>query len=323
MDDSKLLITGSNGQLGRALQARYPNARAITIQELNIATKMAVLDFDWANITTVINAAAYTNVDGAETAEGRVAAWQANAVGVSNLSQACQDNNLTLVHISSDYVFDGTKSPHTEVEFFSPINNYGASKAAGDIAAALTQKHFILRTSWVIGQGKNFVRTMLDIGKKGIDPKVVCDQIGRPTFTSELVRAIDHLLSSDAEHGTYNITNGGEETSWADITEILFNQASLPRAVTKITTADYFAGKDGVAKRPLGSTFDLDKIHSSGFASRDWRDDLRDYVASELAASANASQPASESPHASEPLAATETLPTRESPQATQPEKNA
>src|SRR5690606_29757497 len=142
-------------------------------------------------ITTILNAAAYTNVDGAETPEGRIAAWKVNATGPAILTRIALKHNLTLLHISTEYVFDGTQEIHTEDEPFSPLSVYGTSKAAGDTAVGLLPQHYILRTSWVIGEGKNFVRTMLGLAQKGVSPTVVADQIGRLTFTSELVRAID------------------------------------------------------------------------------------------------------------------------------------
>src|SRR4051812_14218213 len=190
MDDSKFLITGGNGQLGLALQAKYPAAKVTDVKELDITDQNSISTFDWSNVTTILNAAAYTNVDGAETPEGRVAAWKVNAIGSANLTRAALQHDLTIVHISTDYVFDGTQESHTEEEPFSPLGVYGESKAAGDTAVGLAPKHYILRTSWVIGEGKNFVRTMLSLGERGISPKVVADQIGRLTFTSELVRAI-------------------------------------------------------------------------------------------------------------------------------------
>ena len=133
---------------------------------------------------------------------------------------------MTLIHISSDYVFDGTREPHMEDEAFSPLSVYGASKAAGDLLVEQLEKHYLLRTTWVIGEGKNFVRTMLGLAEKGIEPTVVADQIGRLTFTSELVRAIDHLLVNQAVFGTYNVTNDGPLASWAEITRKIFALAS-------------------------------------------------------------------------------------------------
>lgn len=186
---------------------------------------------------------------------------------------------MTLVHISTDYVFDGTRDNHTEEEPFSPLSVYGATKAAGDLLAATVDKHYILRTSWVIGEGNNFVRTMLSLAKKGISPTVVADQIGRLTFTSELVRAIDHLLSEQTPFGTYNVSNSGRPASWANIARKIFELGGYNNlTVTDTTTAEYFADKDNIAPRPLQSTLSLDKLAATGFQSHDWIKDLKLYL---------------------------------------------
>ncbi len=281
MDDSKFVIIGAKGQLGTALREQYPNARAVDADELDITDRSAVEAFDWDGTTHILNAAAYTNVDGAETEEGRRAAWAINADAVANLVAVAAQYDAALVHISSDYVFDGTKEPHTEDEVFSPLSVYGASKAAGDLAVSLAPKFYLLRTTWVIGEGKNFVRTMLGLAEKGISPTVVADQIGRLTFTSELVRIIDHLLTTNVPAGTYNATNDGEPASWAEITREIFKAAGADLTVTDTTTAEYFAGKEGIAPRPLLSVMDLGKLQAAGFTSRDWHDDLKEYVAKE------------------------------------------
>lgn len=282
MNDSTFVIIGANGQLGTALREKYPNARAVDADELDITNREAVLAFDWSNVTTILNAAAYTNVDGAETSEGRVAAWKVNAVGPRNLAEAASQHNTTLVHLSSDYVFDGTSKNHTEDEPFSPLGVYGQAKAAGDLAVGLAPQHYILRSTWIIGEGKNFVRTMLGLGQKGVAPTVVGDQIGRLTFTAELVRIIDHLLQTSPSFGTYNATNDGEPASWADITREIFKDGSYDLQVTDTTTEEYFASKPGVAPRPLNSIMDLSKLQQTGFVSRDWHDDLKAYIAKEL-----------------------------------------
>lgn len=279
MNSNNIFIIGANGQLGRALRQQYPEARFADIDEMDITDRQSVESFDWSGISIVLNAAAFTNVDGAETPEGRVAAWKVNASAVANLTRVCRTHNMTLVHISSDYVFDGTKEPHFENEDFSPLSVYGASKAAGDLLVEQLDNFYLLRTTWVIGEGKNFVRTMLGLAEKNISPTVVHDQIGRLTFTRELVRIIDHLLSTQAPFGTYNATNDGPLESWADITRRIFELAGRnDLTVTNTTTAEYFAGKDGIAPRPLGSDMSLDKLHSTGFTSHDWTHDLKDYI---------------------------------------------
>lgn len=283
MDNSKIFIVGANGQLGTALRAQYPGSRFADIAELDITKRDSVDAFDWTGIEIILNAAAFTNVDGAETAEGRVVAWNVNASAVANLARIASKHGITLLHISSDYVFDGTKEPHVEDELFSPLSVYGASKAAGDLIVSQLEKHYILRTTWVIGEGKNFVRTMLELASKGVSPTVVADQIGRLTFTSELVRAIDHVLVNKAAFGTYNVTNDGPLASWAEITRQIFSLAGYTElTVTDTTTAEYFAGKEGIAPRPLGSNMSLEKLHATGFESKNWQDELKAYIAKEL-----------------------------------------
>ncbi len=284
MNESKILIIGANGQLGSALKEKYPLATALNSNELDI-TNLSNLQktINWQNFLTIINAAAYTNVDGAETTTGRKIAWQVNGNGPRNLANIATKHNLTLVHISTDYVFDGAEENHLENETFSPLNVYGQSKAAGDIAVSLAPKQYTLRTSWVIGQGKNFVKTMLELATKNIEPKVVSDQIGRLTFTSELVRAIDYLLENSPSYGTYNVSNSGESTSWSNITRAIFKLANVNLKVTDTTTAEYFKDKPGSAPRPLNSTLDLTKIHNTGFKSNTWQDDLLSYIKKENA----------------------------------------
>ncbi len=281
MEEIKTFIIGANGQLGTALRQKYPGAKSADSSELDITSKQSVNDFDWSGIKVLINAAAYTNVDSAETPEGRKLAWSINAEAVANLVAVAAKHDMIIIHISTDYVFDGTDQLHPEDEAFAPLSVYGASKAAGDIAVSLAPKFYILRTSWVIGEGKNFVRTMLQLAGKGINPTVVADQIGRPTFTSELVRSIDHLLNIKADYGTYNVSNDGESVSWADFARKAYKIAMLRTTVTDISTTDYYSGKVDIAPRPLQSTLSLDKIQATDFMSRNWEDDLKVYIEKE------------------------------------------
>jgi dTDP-4-dehydrorhamnose 3,5-epimerase len=281
MKDSEIFIVGANGQLGLALRSKYPGARHADKDVLDITNQDSVESFDWSGIKVIMNAAAYTNVDGAETQEGRSAAWAVNADAVANLVAVAAHYDITFVHFSSDYVFDGTQKSHTEDEAFAPLSVYGASKAAGDIAVSLAPKFYILRTSWVIGEGKNFVRTMLELGEKGINPSVVDDQIGRLTFTPQIVAAIDLLLTNNAPYGTYNVTNDGDGASWAAIAAETFKLASLNVSVTPVSTEKYYEGKIGIALRPLNSCLVLYKIKSLGFTPVDWHADLEDYIKKE------------------------------------------
>jgi len=279
---SSIFIVGASGQLGTALQSQYPDARFADIDVLNITDQKSVEEFDWSGVEVLINAAAYTNVDGAETPEGRIAAWKVNAAAVDHLTHPVRRQGMTIVHISTDYVFDGGQAEHSEDEPFSPLSVYGASKAAGDLCAAQVDNHYILRTSWVIGEGHNFVRTMLDLGHKGTAPTVVSDQVGRLTFTGELVRAIDHLLTTKAPFGTYNVTNSGDPASWAEVTRQIFADAGFDLAVTDTTTEEYYKGKENIAPRPLNSTLKLDKIVATGFQPKEWKEDLKAYIEKEL-----------------------------------------
>lgn len=281
MDSSNILITGANGQLGKALQAKYPKAKRTDSGELNITDSEVLKKFDWNNIEIIINAAAYTNVDGAETPAGQAAAWAVNDKAVENLANVAEEKDLVLVHISTDYVFDGTKKMHKEDEPFNPLGVYGKTKAAGDAKAAKAPKHYIVRSSWMIGDGKNFARAIIAAAKERDELKVVADQFGRPTFTNELARIIDHLLKTGVPYGTYNASNGGDTVSWADFARAILKETGSKTTVNDTTAAEYFAGKVS-SERPKYSSFDLSKLESVGFKSRDWREDLKDYIKKEL-----------------------------------------
>jgi dTDP-4-dehydrorhamnose 3,5-epimerase len=206
-------------------------------------------------------------------------AWKINAVAVANLSKIATKYNITLVHVSSDYVFDGTVDNHTEDEQFSPLGVYAQTKAAGDIAAAMAPRHYIVRTSWVIGEGNNFVRTMKSLAERDIKPSVVNDQIGRLSFTDDLALGIKHLLKTGADYGTYNLSGDGEAASWADMAKLVYKLSGKQESdVTPVTTAEYYAGKDGISPRPLLSSLNLDKIKSTGFVPADWRESLTKYL---------------------------------------------
>lgn len=273
----KTLVTGANGQLGRALRLEFPDAEFVTREEFDITGDVTGAR-RWKDYGTIINAAAYTKVDLAET-EGKQDAWEANYLAVKTLAEIALENQITLVHISSDYVFDGSHADHTEDEPFNPLGYYGQTKAFGDTAASSTKQHYIVRASWVVGDGGNFVRTMKSLADKDVKPKVVSDQIGRLTFTSDIAKGIKHLLAAKAPYGTYNLSSDGEPASFADIAKEVYELSGKSRAdVTPVTTEEYFAGKEGIAARPLQSTLSLDKIKATGFAPREWKEALRDYL---------------------------------------------
>jgi dTDP-4-dehydrorhamnose 3,5-epimerase/reductase len=274
------LIIGAGGQLGRALIKAIPGAVAITRATLDLASQDSVVEFDFRPYGVVINAAAYTAVDAAETKEGRREAWAANVGGVAALVEAARRHRFTVVHLSSDYVFDGTQTLHTETEPFSPLGVYGQTKAAGDTLLGALPAHYLLRTSWLIGDGHNFVRTMASLADRGVSPEVVNDQFGRLTFTTEIARAIIHLLQVEAPYGTYNVSNDGEPMTWADIARAVFRTRGRDAAsVRSVTTAEYAAGKS-LAPRPEHSVLSLDKIISSGFRPADAMIQLKAYLSS-------------------------------------------
>jgi dTDP-4-dehydrorhamnose reductase/dTDP-4-dehydrorhamnose 3,5-epimerase len=290
MKPKPVLVLGANGQLGRALRNALEkagiDAEFTTRTEFDLADATAFNAVNWRNYGAVINASAYTAVDKAETSEGRVASWAVNATAVANLARACSTYGVTLVHVSSDYVFDGTLDrPYLETDPMCPLGAYGQTKAAGDIAAANAPQHYIVRTSWVIGDGNNFVRTMASLAERGINPSVVNDQVGRLSFTEDIVAGILHLLQTRAPFGTYNLTNAGEPASWADIAQQVFELTGHdPSRVTGVTTAEYFAGKQGIAPRPLNSVLDLGKLAAQGHSPRNWRDALAEYLSRDVRA---------------------------------------
>lgn len=268
MTSGRTLVLGAGGQLGRALLRTFPEAHGLTRDDLDLADATAVARFDFSGVDTVINAAAFTAVDGAETPEGRRAAWAANATGVAALARAATEHRFTLVHFSSDYVFDGAQDAYLEDAPLAPLSVYGASKAAGDLAVSVAPMHYLVRTSWVVGDGKNFVTTMADLARRGVDPQVVADQVGRLTFTDDLARAVQHLLGTSAPFGTYNVTSNGEPTSWAEIAREVYRLTGAdPAQVHDTTTADYALGQGGrvVAARPASSVLNLRKIQAGGY----------------------------------------------------------
>ena len=296
MAPRRTMVTGCNGQLGRAIRS-YVDANGLEGFEFNDIDTFDFSDpaqydrFDWSLYGTVINAGAYTAVDKAETPEGRAAAWKANAQGPALLARVCAEHNITLVHVSSDYVFDGSRELHDEAEAFAPLGVYGQSKAAGDIAVTNCPRHYILRSSWVIGEGHNFVKTMMMLSNRVADPgdtldgvTVVDDQYGRLTFTKDMADAIFHLLDSKAGYGTYNLTGSGSVESWADIAKAVFDQTNgNGDRVRPIPTEEYFANaKDPVSPRPTHSALNLGKIEGTGYHAPDWEESLKAYVAKEL-----------------------------------------
>ncbi len=306
MAPRRTLVTGCDGQLGRAVRT-LADERGLSRWfdfagrgEFDLSDPDEYGKVDWTLYGTVINCGAYTAVDKAEAPEGRRAAWAANAQGPALLARACAEHGITLVHVSSDYVFDGTREEHSEDEPLSPLGVYGQSKAAGDVAVANCPRHYIVRSSWVVGEGRNFVRTMAALSDRCADPDdglgqvtVVDDQFGRLTFTRDMAEGIFWLLgyrdgdvepTEPAPCGTYNLTGSGRAASWADVAARVFGlRNGNADAVVPVSTAEYYAGAEGpVSPRPGRSALDLSKIRAAGFEPRDWEEELERYVRCEL-----------------------------------------
>lgn len=285
----RTLVVGAGGQLGRALAELWEGRADVDLvgrDALDIGDAASAAAFDFAPYGVIVNAAAYTAVDAAETPEGRRAAWAVNAEGVGRLAAAAREHRALLVHVSSDYVFDGSADVHDETEALAPLGVYGQTKAAGDLLVATAPEHYVVRTSWVVGEGKNFVGTMAALAAKGVDPSVVDDQVGRLTFTQDLAAGIDHLIRTRPAAGTYNLSCSGVPASWADIAAEVYQLTGHdPRRVTAVSTQAYYAaqgkaeGDGSIAPRPRSSTLDLAKLEATGFAPREWRAALAEWLA--------------------------------------------
>jgi len=251
-----ILITGSNGMLGHALTAVLSQQHKLTGLDLpglditNLSAVKSAVSFHRPGL--IINAAAYTDVDGCETNAEH--AFAVNATGPRNLAVVCNELNIPLVHISTDYVFDGTAaSPYRETDKPNPRSVYGKSKLLGEqYVRELTNKHCIIRTSWLFGEhGKNFVATMMRLARERDEIGVVNDQIGSPTYTVDLAEAISELITEPA-YGTYHITNSGA-CSWYEFALEIFKQAGIEQIKVKPITTEEL---NRPATRPRYSVLD-------------------------------------------------------------------
>ncbi|GGW38909.1 dTDP-4-dehydrorhamnose reductase [Arenibacter certesii] len=261
---SKILITGANGQLGRSLQnvaKRYPeyDFHFKTSKELDITSKENINKlFAHEKFDYCINCAAYTAVDKAETDQEN--AFLVNAEAVKYLSEACKAQNAVLIHISTDFVFDGSKTtPYTEEDTPNPINVYGASKLKGEqYVQDILKNYFIIRTSWVYSEyGNNFVKTMLRLGTERDELNVVNDQIGSPTYAGDLAEAIMKIINLEAtNYGIYHYSSEGA-ISWYDFAKEIFETKGMTIKVNPIPSEAY----PTPAKRPAFSVMDLSKFN--------------------------------------------------------------
>ena len=231
------------------------------------------------NPDAVIHCAAWTAVDLAEDEDKKETVYKINAVGTKNIATICNEIGCKMMYISTDYVFDGQgeKPWKPDDKNYSPLNVYGQSKLDGELAVAgLVEKYFIVRIAWVFGiNGNNFVKTMLNIGKKFDTIKVVNDQVGTPTYTPDLARLLVDMIETD-KFGYYHATNEGGYISWFDFACEIFSQAKYKTNVIPVTTAEYGVSK---AKRPFNSRLDKQKLIDNGFKPLpEWKDALSRYL---------------------------------------------
>lgn len=270
-----ILVVGANGMLGRDLLSLLgERGQGVDIDEIDITLPESVLKvIGLLKPEVVINCAAYTDVDGCE---GNIeTAMAVNGEGVAYLAMACRDLGALLVQISTDYIFDGGKgTPYVEDDAPCPLSVYGESKLAGEMNAAFCPEHLIVRTQWLYGvHGKNFVETMLRLGAEKDELTVVDDQIGSPTWTVDLARAIIALIDSGCR-GIYHAANSGY-CSWNGFAEAIFEEAGLNVSVRPMTTTEL----NRPARRPLYSTLECSKLAGdTGFRPQAWRDALREYL---------------------------------------------
>ncbi|WP_407413290.1 dTDP-4-dehydrorhamnose reductase [Methanobrevibacter sp.] len=274
----KILITGSNGMLGHDLDKVLADKHELvltTSKTLDITDKQHIIDFICdVKPDIVINSAAYTDVDACEENQGL--AYCVNGEGVRNLALACKEVDCALVHISTDYVFDGTaREPIGEDGEIGPISVYGKSKLKGEEAILeILDKYFIVRTAWLYGiNGKNFPKTMLELAKNHHEITVVYDEVGTPTYTPDLARAISDLIETDY-YGIYHLTNSGS-CSWCEFARYIFEVAEVDVEVIPVTASEFARP----APRPSYSVLDNKNWIQKGFKPlRDYKEAIREYI---------------------------------------------
>jgi dTDP-4-dehydrorhamnose reductase len=269
-------VTGASGQLGLEVARLLPEARLHTRERLDVSDGDRVRSvLDGADV--VIHLAAFTNVDECEAAEER--AFAVNARGTEHVADAAARAAGRVVYVSTDYVFDGTKhGEYGEDDEPNPLNVYGRSKLEGERAVLAREENLVVRTSWVYGQGRNFVATMLRAARAGKRLSVVADQVGRPTWARDLARALVHLVEVGAT-GTMHVAGDGPSCSWADLADESLAVAGLTARVDRVTTDAYarLAGRT-LAARPANSSLSLARARSQGVPLGDWRRSVSAYV---------------------------------------------
>ena len=298
----KVFVTGVNGQLGHDvmnelakrglegigsdLKEKYSGVEdgsAVTVMpyvSLDITDKDAVLKvISQIKPDAVIHCAAWTSVDLAEDDDKVELVRKVNAFGTQYIAEACKKNDCKLMYISTDYVFNGqgTEPWQPDCKDYAPLNVYGQTKLEGELAVENTlSKYFIVRIAWVFGlNGNNFIKTMLNVGKRFPELRVVNDQIGTPTYTLDLARLLVDMIETD-KYGYYHATNEGGYISWYDFACEIFKQAGYSTKVVPVTTEEYGLSK---ARRPFNSRLDKSKLVENGFQPLpSWQDAINRYL---------------------------------------------
>lgn len=278
----KVLVTGVKGQLGydvvNELKKRNHEAIGVDIEEMDI-TDANIVDkvIKTYMPDAVIHCAAYTAVDAAE--DNQAVCRKINAQGTKNIALVCREIDAKMIYISTDYVFDGQgREPwKPDCKAYKPLNVYGQTKLEGEIAVSeALEKFYIVRIAWVFGvNGKNFIKTMLNVGKNHDTVRVVNDQIGTPTYTYDLARLLVDMAEKE-KYGYYHATNEGGYISWYDFTCEIYRQAGYSTKVVPVTTEEYGLSK---AARPFNSRLDKSKLSENGFEPLPtWQDALSRYL---------------------------------------------
>ena len=282
----KILITGANGMLAKSVKKRLEGNELICtdVADLDITDEKAVKEYV-ADVKPeyIINCAAYTAVDKAETA-GEIVE-KINADGPRNLAKAAKENDSILVHVSTDYVFGGdldVEKDYKEEDPKNPVTAYGITKLHGEEAIQEnTDKYYIFRTAWLYGDGNNFVRTMLKLGETKDELNVVSDQHGSPTYAEDLANFIGEAIEKKIPYGIYHATNEGY-TTWYDFTKAIFEYAGIICNVNPVSTEEYIEMmKITQAKRPKNSQMSKEKLKAQGIEIPNWEDGLKRYLKAE------------------------------------------
>ena len=284
--ERRILITGANGQLGLAINDLLKNREDITLIntcvlessaycpiKLDITNPMGVMNLiQELNPQIIINCAAHTQVDLCESDQDR--AYAINALGPKHLAEAAQAVEARLIHISTDYVFNGEKTEaYKEEDETDPKSVYGSTKLAGEESVKnICDNYQIVRTAWLYGEGKNFVRTMLRLAEEGKDIKVVADQYGCPTSALELARTLEFLIDTD-EVGIFHAVCEGV-TTWYEFAAEIFKQTGKEVNLSPISTEEYRVA----AKRPPYSVLSTKKLNDMGYHMKNWKDALKEYL---------------------------------------------